>query len=131
MKLDFLPVQPGSKQAENCPIRDVLDRISDRWSMLALVLLSGGTLRFSELKRSIGDVSQRMLAQTLRGLERDGYISRKVYPTVPQRVEYTLTPLGSSLLKRLEPLIEWADTNHKHVKKARSVYVPPQAIAAL
>ena len=119
MNLKFPPVQPGTDQATRCPIRDVLDCIGDRWSLLALVTLAGGTLRFTELKRAIGDISQRMLAQTLRGLERDGYVTRTVYPTVPPKVEYTLTPLGRSLLKKIGPQIEWADSHHERVRESR------------
>ena len=72
-----------------------------------------------------------MLAQTLRGLERDGYLVRKVYPTVPPKVEYTLTDLGESLLSKIEALVAWADKNHARVKKARKAYVPPEAAGAL
>jgi DNA-binding HxlR family transcriptional regulator len=128
MSLKFLPVLPGTDHAALCPVRDVLDCIGDRWSLLALVMLSNGTLRFTHLKRAIGDISQRMLAQTLRALERDGYVSRKIYPTVPPKVEYSLTALGRSLLAKIEPLIVWADENHGRVRKARKAYVPPAAI---
>ncbi len=112
-----------------CPIRDVLDRLSDRWSLLVIHELEGGTLRFTELKNRIGDVSQRMLAQTLRRLEQDGLVSREVFPTVPPRVEYTLTPLGHSLLKPLRTMIEWAVDNHEAVRAARAAYVAPIAYA--
>lgn len=112
-----------------CPIRDVLDRLSDRWSLLVIHELEGGTLRFTELKNRIGDVSQRMLAQTLRRLEQDGLVSREVFPTVPPRVEYTLTPLGHSLLKPLRSMIEWAVDNHEAVRAARAAYVAPVAYA--
>jgi DNA-binding HxlR family transcriptional regulator len=112
-------------QTENCPIRDILDRIGDRWSLLVLWTLSDGTLRFTALKRRIGDISQRMLAQTLRRLEQDGFISREVYPTIPPRVEYALTDLGRSFLAQLEGLIEWADNHHEAVRAARRAYVPP------
>ncbi len=121
------PVEPGSGHENRCPVRDVLDCIGDRWSLLALLALSGGTLRFTELKRAIGDISQRMLAQTLRALERDGYVSREVFPTIPPKVEYTLTDLGESLLARVKPLIRWADENHERVRRARKSYVPPEA----
>lgn len=131
MSITLLPVQPGSDHGERCPVRDVLDCIGDRWSLLALLTLAQGTLRFTELKRAIGEISQRMLAQTLRTLERDGYVSRKVYPTIPPKVEYTLTPLGESLLAKVEPLVEWAEANHNRVRKARKAYRPPQAAAAL
>ena len=129
--LPFRPVAPGSNQAAQCPVRDVLDCIGDRWSLLTLASLENGTLRFTELKRAIGDISQRMLAQTLRTLEREGYVTREVFPTIPPRVEYTLTDLGESLLAKLKPLVQWADENHARVRKARKAYVPPQAAAAL
>lgn len=125
------PVQPGSNHAHKCPVRDVLDCIGDRWSLLTLIALSRGTLRFTEVKRAIGDISQRMLSQTLRTLEQDGYVARKVYPVVPPKVEYRLTGLGESLLAKVTPLVEWADANHSQVRKARKAYVPPAAIAAL
>jgi len=125
--LSLPPVEPGSGHEQRCPVRDVLDCIGDRWSLLALLALAGGTLRFTELKRAIGDISQRMLAQTLRALERDGYVSREVYPTIPPKVEYTLTELGESLLARVKPLIRWADENHDRVRRARKAYVPPEA----
>ncbi|WP_035616021.1 helix-turn-helix domain-containing protein [Haloferula sp. BvORR071] len=125
------PVQRGTGLAEKCPVRDVLDCIGNRWSLLVLLNLSPGTLRFSVLKRAIGDISQRMLSQTLRSLERDGYISRTVYPTVPPKVEYCLTDLGHSLLEKIEPLLRWADENHAQVRAARQAYVPPPAPTAL
>ncbi|MBI2510636.1 MAG: helix-turn-helix transcriptional regulator [Opitutae bacterium] len=129
--LKFPPVTPGSGHETRCPVRDVLDCIGDRWSLLTLLALRDGTLRFTELKRAIGDISQRMLAQTLRALERDGYVTREVHASVPPKVEYTLTDLGGSLLAKLEPLIHWANENHARVRKARKAYVPPVAVAAL
>lgn len=129
--LTLRPVEPGTGQAERCPVRDVLDCIGDRWSLLTLASLEGGTLRFTELKRAIGDISQRMLAQTLRTLERDGYVTREVHPTIPPKVEYTLTELGESLLAKVKPLVRWAEENHVRVRKARKAYVPPQAATAL
>jgi DNA-binding HxlR family transcriptional regulator len=131
MKLDFPPVPSGSDHAARCPVRDVLDCIGDRWSLLALITLTRGTLRFTELRRAIGDISPRMLAQTLRTLERDGYVSRKVHATIPPKVEYRLTALGKSLLVHLEPLVMWANKSHAQVRKAREAYVPPAAAAAL
>jgi DNA-binding HxlR family transcriptional regulator len=124
------PVNPGD-DASLCPIRDVLDCIGDRWSLLTLTTLAVGTLRFTELKRAIGDISQRMLAQTLRTLEREGYVSRKVYATIPPKVEYRLTALGQSLLGELSPLVAWAERNHEKVRQSRRAYAPPAAIAAL
>lgn len=125
VSLPLPPVEPGSGHEDRCPVRDVLDCIGDRWSLLTLLALARGTLRFTELKRAIGDISQRMLAQTLRGLERDGYVTREVHASVPPKVEYTLTELGVSLLGKVKPLIAWADDNHERVRKARRAYVPP------
>lgn len=119
-KLSLPPVTRGSDAKAKCPIRDVLDRIGDRWSLLVLLNLGGGTLRFSELSRAVGDISQRMLAKTLRDLEQDGFVSRKVHPTVPPKVEYSLTPLGESLIEMLEPLVCWAGDNHAAIKRARA-----------
>lgn len=109
--------------AERCPVRDVLDRIGDRWSLLVLTELKNGTMRFSALRRAIDDISPRMLAQTLRHLEQDGLLSRKVHPTVPPQVEYSLTPLGQSLLEPVEALVAWASRNHTAIRKARAKHV--------
>jgi DNA-binding HxlR family transcriptional regulator len=122
--------QPHGSHARCCPIRDVLNRIGDRWSLLVLHELERGTLRFGELKKRIPDISQRMLAQTLRHLEQDGLVSREVFPSVPPRVEYTLTPLGVTLLDRMQGLFEWAVENHGAIRAARSAYVAPAAQAA-
>ncbi len=103
-------------------MRDVLDRVGDKWSVLVVVLLGDGTLRFSELRRSIDGISQRMLTHTLRQLERDGLISRTVYPTVPLRVEYTLTALGRTLLEPLAALALWAGLHREAVQAARVSY---------
>ena len=105
-----------------CPIRDVLDRIGDKWSVLIVVQLKDGPVRFGALRRQIGDISQRMLTETLRHLQRDGYISRHVYPTVPPSVEYALTDLGRSLLLPLDQLVEWSAQNHEVVKAARKEF---------
>ncbi|CAH1693955.1 Uncharacterized HTH-type transcriptional regulator YtfH [Hyphomicrobiales bacterium] len=105
-----------------CPIRDVLDRIGDQWSLLVLEALEPGTLRFNALKRQIGDISQHMLARTLKRLEQDGFVSRTLYPVIPPRVDYALTPLGRSLLVPLRNLITWADNNHDAVCAARRTY---------
>ena len=94
---------------DNCPIRDILSRLSSKWAMLILITLNAnGTMRFNDIQKSIGDISQRMLTVTLRTLEADGLISRKVYPEVPPRVEYCLTERGDSLIPCLEGLISWA-----------------------
>lgn len=106
----------------DCPIRDVLDRIGDRWSVLVLWMLQDGTLRFMEIKRGIPDVSQRMLAKTLRCLEEDGLVERRVHAVVPPKVEYSLSPLGRSLMQPMGQLIDWAAAHHDRVKHARSDY---------
>lgn len=98
-----------------CPIRNILDRIGDKWSMLTLLTLnSNGVMRFGELGRAIPDVSQKMLTTTLRTLEADGYVSRTVYAEIPPRVEYRLTELGATLIPLLDQLVGWA-LEHKAV----------------
>ena len=122
----------SSADPDVCPIRDVLDRVGDRWSMLVLCTLAeNGTTRFSALKLKIEDISQRMLAQTLRRLEQDGFLSRTVYPTNPPRVDYALTPLGRSLLDPVWELVRWAKQNHRRVQEARRNYIPPPRQQAL
>lgn len=118
--------------SERCPVRSVLDRLGDRWTILVLLTLDDlGTLRFSALKTKIPDVSQRMLAQTLRRIEQDGLVSRTVYPTIPPKVEYALTPLGRSFLRPLRQLVTWAGRNRQKVRLARAAYQPPPKQEAL
>ncbi|WP_343526853.1 helix-turn-helix domain-containing protein [Sphingomonas sp.] len=105
-----------------CPIRDVLDRIGDQWSLLILAALEPETLRFNMLLRRIGDVSKQMLSRTLRRLEEDGFVERTVHAEVPPRVEYRLTPLGRSFLEPMRGLIRWADTHKPAVDAARAAY---------
>lgn len=94
---------------DNCPIRDILSRLGDKWSMLVLVTLSSnGTMRFSDIHKTITDISQRMLTVTLRSLESDGLVSRKVYAEIPPRVEYQLTGTGESLMPHIQNLVNWA-----------------------
>lgn len=107
---------------EMCPIRDVLDRIGDQWSFLVLDSLAEEVLRFSELNRRIGDISKQMLSQTLKRLEQDGLVARTLFPEVPPRVEYQLTPLGRSFLKPMRNLVAWADKNHQAIRIARCDY---------
>ena len=109
-----------------CPIRDVLDRIGDQWSLLILEALAPGTLRFNALMREIGDISKQMLSRTLKQLEQDGFITRTLYPEVPPRVEYTLTPLGRSFLEPMQQLVAWADTHHRTIVAARLRYQAAQ-----
>ncbi len=105
-----------------CPVRDVLDRIGDKWSTLILVTLANGPHRFSAVQRAIPDISKRMLTQTFRDLERDGLIARTVFPTKPPSVEYCLTPLGETILEPLTVLVQWADRSHAAIKNARLAY---------
>ena len=105
-----------------CPIRDILDRIGDQWSLLILETLQGGTIRFNALSREIGDISKQMLSRTLRRLEQDGFIRRTLYPEVPPRVEYELTELGRSFLVPMKGLIAWADEHHRAICEARTEY---------
>lgn len=107
---------------EICPVRHVLDGIGDKWSILILTDLKRGSSRFSDLRRAIPDISQKMLTQTLRKLERDGLVSREVTPSIPPRVDYDLTELGQSLVDQLRPLADWALANRGHVAKARAEY---------
>ncbi|TPN80665.1 helix-turn-helix transcriptional regulator [Mesorhizobium sp. CU2] len=105
-----------------CPTRQVLTRVADKWTMLVVLALGDGTLRFSQLRARIRGVTQKMLTQSLRGLERDGMVSRHVYPTVPVTVEYTLTPLGHSLAKAVAVIRDWAYTHMDEIDKARIHY---------
>jgi DNA-binding HxlR family transcriptional regulator len=111
-----------SPLAEPCPVRDVLDRIGDKWSVLVIALLGDGPMRFMELKRAIGLVSQRMLTQTVRALERDGLVTRTVHPVVPPRVDYELTDVGKGLQGILAHLAQWAFAHRDDVAVARARY---------
>ncbi|WP_420479388.1 winged helix-turn-helix transcriptional regulator [Brevundimonas sp. FT23028] len=117
-----LPFARGDVYAAECPTRQLLDRIADKWTTLLLTTLAGGPMRFNALKRRIGGVSQKMLSQTLRQLERDGLATRHVEPTVPVSVTYEITPLGRTLVAALGPMIEWAETRMSEVDAARKVY---------
>ncbi len=105
-----------------CPTRLMLNRIADKWTVLVLGLLETETKRFSTLQRQIGGISQKMLTQTLRGLERDGLIARTVYPEVPPRVEYAITPLGKTLVGLLAALRVWSETHIEEVQEAQNRY---------
>lgn len=105
-----------------CPVRDVIDRVGDKWSVLLLLELSAGPHRFMALRRALPDISQRMLTKSLRQLERDGLVSRTVYPTKPPRVDYALTPLGRSLFDTLGGLVRWADSHHGEIREARQAF---------
>jgi len=106
-----------------CPTRQVIARIADKWAMLVITALEGDeALRFSELRRRIEGVSQKMLTQTLRALERDGLVSRTVYPTVPVTVEYRLTPLGQSLTEAVDAIRDWAYGHMSEIELARDAF---------
>ena len=120
-------------QASNCTaMSDVLNRIGDKWSVMVVGILSrSGTIRFNELKRSINGVSQRMLTLTLRNLERDGLVTRTIYPEVPPRVEYGLTELGKTLTGPINSLWDWSAEHHASIIDARAIYDDRQnAVAA-
>lgn len=110
------------RRPEHCAARDVLDRVGDKWSVYVLFLLGDGTRRFTDLRRSIDGISQRMLTVTLRNLERDGLVSRTVHPVVPPRVDYALTPLGRTLRDIVGALVEWAEAHTADIDRARAGY---------
>ena len=105
-----------------CPTRQILNRIADKWTVLVVILLESDVKRFSQLRREIEGISQKMLTQTLRGLERDGLVTRKVYATVPPHVEYALTPLGHTLKDLLYAIKTWSETNIDEVLAAQRQY---------
>jgi DNA-binding HxlR family transcriptional regulator len=107
---------------DDCPVRDVMDNIGGKWNSLMILSLADGPLRFSQLRRLIPDISQRMLTQTLRDLQRDGYLSRTVYPTQPPSVEYSLTDLGRSFLVVLRLFVDWSLENHEAIRTARAEF---------
>jgi DNA-binding HxlR family transcriptional regulator len=110
-----------------CSIRHILDRFGDKWSILIISMLGHqGKMRFNELSQQIGDISQKMLTVTLRSLEADGLVSRKLFPEIPPRVEYELTDLGRSLLPHIEHLAQWAEQNMECILKNRKKYAQKQ-----
>ncbi len=107
----------------DCPVRNVLDRFGDKWSILVILVLGEkGTMRFNEINKTIGDVSQKMLTVTLRTLEADGLVSRQVFPEIPPRVEYQLTHLGISLVPHIHNLAAWANMNIHEIKTSREKF---------
>ena len=117
------PMSPRNNRVERCPaVREVLNRVGDKWSVQIVSLLGDGPMRFSDLRRSIEGISQRMLTLTLRGLERDGIITRTVFPEIPPRVEYELTRLGKTLLEPIQGLAEWAEKNRTSIQDAREKF---------
>src|ERR1700733_8377092 len=113
---------PHPRSSDSRAVSSVLARVGDKWIVLVIMLLGGGPRRFSEIKRMVGGISQRMLTLTLRGLERDGLLTRTIFPTIPPRVDYELTKLGRSLLSAVEPLGAWAQTHVADIHKAREKF---------
>ena len=106
---------------ENCPVRTVLDKIGDKWSVLILLLLSEKkVMRFNEMNKMIGDISQKMLTVTLRSLEADGLVKRTIYPVIPPKVEYELTALGEELCPYIKQLADWANRNMNEIQQSRA-----------
>ncbi|MER7401769.1 helix-turn-helix domain-containing protein [Streptomyces sp. NPDC000070] len=114
---------------EDCQVRQILDRIADKWSLLVIALLENRRLRFTELRREIDGVSQRMLTVTLRSLERDGLVKRTVHPVVPPRVEYELTSLGRTLHTTIQSLVTWTERHQEEIAAARTAYDAREAEA--
>jgi DNA-binding HxlR family transcriptional regulator len=112
---------PNAYSAD-CPTRQILDRVGDKWAVLILLLLRDDTKRFNQLRRTIEGISQKMLSQVLKSLERDGLIRRRVIATVPVTVEYSMTPLGTTLAAAVDPLRDWAEKNLKDVLAAQRRY---------
>ncbi len=113
-------IKTGTEQCR--AVADVLSRIGDKWTVYVVGLLSRGPMRFNEIRRAVGSISQRMLTLTLRGLERDGLVTRTVFPTIPPRVDYELTELGKTLIGILTPLGDWAIKNRGAVETSRAQF---------
>jgi DNA-binding HxlR family transcriptional regulator len=118
--LETMP--PWNVFDSHCPTRQVLDLIADKWTVLIIRRLADGTLRFAQLRRSVDGISQKVLTNLLRTLERDGIVTRRIYASVPPKVEYSLTNLGRSLCKLVEGICGWAEANIEQVQAAREIY---------
>ncbi len=116
------PRAEDCSKPSRCLVREILERVGDKWSLQVIFHLGDGPRRFTVLRRGIDGISQRMLTVTLRGLERDGIVSRTMYPVMPPRVDYELTPMGRTLLDAVGALIEWADLHLSEVDAARQAY---------
>ena len=108
-------LREGNLFAEQCPSRDVLKHLTSRWGVLVMVALRDGTHRFSDLRRKMGGVSEKMLAQSLQALEHDGFVDRVSYPVVPPHVEYSLTPMGIEVSEKVAALVDWIEVNTPQV----------------
>jgi DNA-binding HxlR family transcriptional regulator len=118
----LLETTPWNVFDSHCPTRQVLDLIADKWTVLIIRRLADGTLRFAQLRRSVDGISQKVLTNILRSLERDGIVKRRIYASVPPKVEYSLTALGRSLCDLVEGICGWAEANIEQVQAARDVY---------
>ncbi|WP_164012559.1 winged helix-turn-helix transcriptional regulator [Pyxidicoccus trucidator] len=117
----------GDVYAPNCPSRGVLDHVTSRWGVLVLVALMDGTHRFSELRRQVAGVSEKMLAQTLHALEEDGFVLREVHPVIPPHVDYSLTPLGREVAGHVEVLVDWLEESMPRILEARARHKPRES----
>jgi len=122
--------RPPDVNAADCPSRLVLEHVTSRWGVLVLAELLDGMRRFSELRRAVGGVSEKMLAQTLQTLERDGFVHREAHPVIPPRVEYTLTPLGEEAARQVWALARWSEDRVPAVLAARESYDRAKAARA-
>lgn len=120
-RADAVP-RPPRAPLTDCRAREVLHRVGDKWSVFVIDRLGQGSQRFSELRRNIDGITGRMLTVTLRGLERDGLVTRTIHPVIPPRVDYELTPMGTTLLQTIEQLIDWADSHVGDIYAARDEY---------
>ena len=123
------PAPTRAELTQTCEIRDLLDRLADKWSLLVVELLGDGKKRFTQLRRQIDGISQRMLTLTLRRLERDGLVERTVHAVVPPQVDYTLTPLGATLLDAVGPLVAWTRQHRAEIAGSRARYDEATAAA--
>jgi DNA-binding HxlR family transcriptional regulator len=115
-------VKAPNAYSADCPTRQILDRVGDKWAVLILLLLREQPMRFNQLRRTIEGISQKMLSQVLKSLERDGLVRRRAIATVPVTVEYSITPLGKTLAKAVDPLRDWAENHLKEVQTAQRRY---------
>lgn len=122
MRTSFAGPQGFGVFESHCPTRQVLDLIADKWTVLIIRRLADGTLRFAQLRRSVDGISQKVLTNKLHSLERDGIVTRRIYASVPPKVEYSLTALGRSLCTLVEGICAWAEANIEQVQAARQVY---------
>lgn len=120
--MDTIEVMRGNVYDDRCPTRMTLDRIADKWTVLIVGRLAGGTRRFGQLRREVAGISPKVLTQKLRNLERDGIITRRIYASVPPKVEYSLTPLGRTLIGLLDAIRVWAETHIGAVLDAQRAY---------